>query len=69
MRNGRWTKKLDYGESKTKSSTWPKQPSWFEKGSDIINIYNGLLKSGMKEQNVFKILGYNWLNFMKRSFG
>ena len=42
MRNGRWTKKIDYGESKNKNSEWPKQPSWFEKGSDIVNIYNGL---------------------------
>ena len=69
MRNGRWTKKIDYGESKTKSSSWPKQPSWFEKGSDIINIYKGLIKSGMKENNINKILGYNWLNFMKQNFG
>ena len=69
MRNGRWTKHLDYGESKIKSSAWPKQPSWFKKGSDIINIYYGLLKSGMNEQNVYKILGSNWLDFMQRSFG
>ena len=69
MRNGKWTKKTDYGESKTKSSSWPKQPSWFEKGSDIINIYKGLIKSGMKENNINKILGYNWLNFMKQNFG
>ena len=69
MRNGRWTKKIDYGESKTKSSSWPKQPSWFEKGSDIINIYKGLITSGMKENNINKILGYNWLNFMKQNFG
>ena len=69
MRNGRWTKKLDYGESKTKSITWPKQPSWFEKGSDIINIYKGLIQSGMHEKNIFKILGSNWLDFMKNSFG
>jgi len=69
MRNGRWTKKIDYGESKTKSSSWPKQPTWFTKGSDIINIYNGLLKSKMNEKNVFKILGSNWLNFMRQSFG
>ena len=69
MRNGRWTKKLDYGESKTKSITWPKQPSWFEKGSDIINIYKGLIRSGMHEKNIFKILGSNWLDFMKNNFG
>ena len=69
MRNGKWTKTIDYGESKIKSTSWPQQPSWFKKGSDIINIYNGLLTSGMKEKNIYKILGSNWLNFMQRSFG
>jgi len=69
MRNGKWTKKTDYGESNNKSTSWPKQPSWFTKGSDIINIYHGLLKIGMKEESVFKILGSNWLNFIKISFG
>jgi len=68
MRNGKWTKKLDYGESKIKSATWPKQPEWFQKGSDIINIYYGLIKSGMKEESANKIIGLNWLNFMQNSF-
>ena len=69
MRNGKWTKKMDYGESKEKSTSWPKQQSWFQKGSDIINIYYGLEKIGMKEKNIFKILGKNWLYFMKNNFG
>lgn len=69
MRNGKWTKKLNYGESRNKSSTWPKQPSWFQKGSDIKNVYYGLLKSGMDEKNIYKILGTNWLDFMKKNFG
>ena len=65
----KWAKKLDYGESKNKSTTWPKQPQWFTKGSDIINIYKGLLNSGMKLDYVNKIIGSNWLNFMKQNFG
>ena len=69
MRNGKWTKKLDFGESKNKSSAWPAQPLWFEKGSDLINIYYGLSKLGMKEKDIFKILGSNWLEFFKISFG
>ena len=68
MRNGKWTKKKDYGESANKDSSWPKQPVWFEKGSDIINIFSGLLKSGMNEKDAFKILGSNWLEFMKEHF-
>ena len=59
---------VDYGESVSKSTAWPKQPAWFEKGSDIKNIMNGLVKSGMNEKDAFKILGSNWLEFMKVHF-
>ena len=68
MRNGQWTKKIDYGESTNKSTSWPKQPTWFNKGSDIQNIFNGLVKSGMSERDTLKILGSNWLEFMKEHF-
>ena len=65
MRNGKWTKKTDYGESSSKSTAWPKQPTWFTKGSDMQNIYEGLTQNGVKEEDAFKILGTNWLEFMK----
>ena len=68
MRNGKWTKKTDYGESKNNSSAWPEQPSWFTKGSDIKNIYQSLLKNGINEEDTFKIIGKNWLKFMKDFF-
>ena len=68
MRNGKWTKKADYGESTSRSTAWPKQPAWFTKGSDIKNIYEGLIKSGVKEEDAYKILGSNWLEFMKGFF-
>jgi len=68
MRNGKWTKKKDYGESTNQDTSWPKQPAWFEKGSDIVNIFNGLVKSGMNENDALKILGSNWLEFMKEHF-
>ena len=68
MRNGKWTKKTDYGESKDNSSAWPEQPSWFTKGSDIKNIYQSLLKNGISEEDTFKIIGKNWLKFMKDFF-
>jgi len=68
MRNGKWNKKIDFGESISQSVSWPNQPDWFQKGSDIINIYKGLIESKMSEENIFKILGSNWLNFMKKNF-
>jgi len=68
MRNGKWTKKTDYGESNNKSTSWPTQPSWFKNASDIKNIYKGLAQNGMSETKIFKILGFNWLEFMKTHF-
>ena len=68
MRNGKWTKKTDYGESKDNSSAWPEQPSWFTKGSDIKNIFQSLLKNGISEEDTFKIIGKNWLKFMREFF-
>ena len=68
MRNGKWTKKIDYGESTSKNIKWPKQPSWFTKGSDLKNIFESLVKSGLSEDQAFKIMGINWLNFMKNHF-
>ena len=68
MRNGKWTKKIDYGESQNKSATWPTQPPWFKKGSDLKNIYLAMIKSGFSEEHAFKILGKNWLEFMKIHF-
>jgi len=68
MRNGKWTKKIDYGESKTQSVVWPKQPSWFKKGSDLKNLYEGMIKNNFSEDDTLKILGQNWLQFIKIHF-
>ena len=68
MRNGKWTKKIDFGESKNKNIKWPKQPDWYQKPSDINNIYEAMCKNGIDEQIAIKIIGMNWLNFMKNHF-
>ena len=68
MRNGKWTKKTDYGESKDNNIKWPKKPDWYEKPSDINNIFNAMCKNGFNEQTAIKIIGKNWLNFMKNHF-
>ena len=67
MRNGKWTKKMDYGESKTKSVSWPKQTDWFKKSSDFKNLFDGMYKIGISENHIYKILGLNWLEFMKKT--
>ena len=68
MRNGRWTKKTDYGESKDKNIKWPKQPGWYAKPSDINNLFEAMCKNGINEKISTKIIGLNWLNFMKNHF-
>jgi microsomal dipeptidase-like Zn-dependent dipeptidase len=68
MRNGKWTKKIDYGESTSKSTAWPEQPSWFTKGSDLRNIFESLVLNGLTDDQAFKIIGTNWFEFMKNHF-
>ena len=68
MRNGKWTKKIDYGESKDKNPKWPELPSWYKKPSDIKKLYSTMCKYDISEKTAEKILGLNWLNFMKNHF-
>ena len=68
MRNGTWTKKTDYGESKDKNIQWPKQPDWYQKPSDINNLFEAMCVNNINENIAKKIIGTNWLNFMKNHF-
>jgi len=68
MRNGKWTKKIDYGESKDKNINWPEQPSWYSKPGDLKNFYFSMIKNGIKEKEAIKIVGKNWFNFMQNHF-
>ena len=42
MRNGKWTKKKDYGEGTKENSSFPKQPDWFLDASGFANLEKGL---------------------------
>jgi len=68
MRNGKWTKKEDFGESKNNNPDWPTLPSWFQKASDLSNIAEKLLEKNMSSEDTNKIMGENWFNFIKRIF-
>ena len=68
MRNGTWTKKIDYGESKHNSDQWPKQPTWYRYPSDINNVFEAMCLLGISEKNAIKIVGLNWLHFMQQHF-
>ena len=69
MRSGRWTYAADYGEGSADNKAWPKQPDWFGGSQDIMNIAKGLKEVGMAENDVDKVMGLNWYNFFKQSFG
>ena len=69
MRNGRWSKQMDYGEGSASNAAWPAPLTWFESSSDFPNIVQGLQKKGFNNNEVEKIMGRNWLEFCRHSFG
>ena len=68
MRNGKWTKKIDYGESKDKNVSWPKPASWYSKPEDLSSLVDTMISNGINEKIAHKVGGANWLNFMSNHF-
>lgn len=68
MRNGRWSKEMDYGEASAGEIAWPYQPPWFRNSTDFPNLTRGLLDVGFDKTEVAKIMGGNWLAFFEESF-
>ena len=64
MRNGRWSKQMDYGEGSKSNADWPRPLSWFRDSRDFPNLTAGLLDRGFSPDEVAKIMGQNWLNFL-----
>lgn len=64
MRNGKWSKAMDYGEGSSSNSGWPDELPWFKDEHGMENIYNGLIKYGFQEKEANQILGGNWFNFL-----
>lgn len=69
MRNGRWTRTLDYGEGDAESAGFPAQPEWFRDNRDFHNIARGLHDVGFDTAAVERIMAGNWLDFFDASFG
>jgi microsomal dipeptidase-like Zn-dependent dipeptidase len=65
MRNGRWSKAMDYGEGSASNAGWPDALPWFSGSKGMENINNGLMRHGFSESEAGKILGENWFNFLK----
>ncbi|ALS32480.1 MULTISPECIES: dipeptidase [Pseudoalteromonas] len=66
MRNGRWSKEMDYGEGSKSDADWPKPLPWFKDSSDFPNITKGLQARGFHDNEVAKIMGLNWLNLLNK---
>ena len=69
MRNGRWSKQMDYGEGSATNAAWPKSLTWFENSADFPNIVAGLQQKGFNAIEVEKIMGGNWLALCRSGFG
>lgn len=65
MRNGRWSKTIDYGEGSSKNSGWPNPLPWFKDSHGMMNIYHGLLDHGFNQSECDQVIGGNWVNFLK----
>lgn len=63
MRNGRWSKVMDYGEGSKDNASWPSPLSWFKDNRDFPNLTQGLLEIGFSPEETAKVMGLNWLNF------
>ena len=57
MRNGQWTKKIDYGESKDQNPKWPELPSWYKQPSDIKNYLVQCVSMIFLKKQLKKFLG------------
>jgi microsomal dipeptidase-like Zn-dependent dipeptidase len=64
MRSGRWTIEADYGEGSADRPGWPEQPPWFQTPANVPNIAQGLRQRGMRDDDIVKVMGENWLRFL-----
>lgn len=64
MRNGRWSKEMDYGEGSKANADWPRPLSWFRDSRDFPNISQGLQNRGFRTEDIAKVMGMNWLNLL-----
>ena len=66
MRNGRWSKAMDYGEGNSNNAGWPDALAWFGNSSYFPGIATALGKRGFSAEEVGKIMGGNWVNLLTR---
>ena len=66
MRNGRWSKTMDYGEGSSGNAGWPEALTWFKDNRDFPDIIAALEKRGFSDEEMGKIVGGNWVDLLTR---
>ncbi len=69
MRNGRWSRAMDFGEGSADHAGFPAQPEWFTNSTHYHHLATGLSHTGFDAAEVAKIMGGNWFRFFQQSFG
>ena len=69
MRNGSWTRDVDYGEGASGSEGFPEQPAWFRDNTHFKTILEGLRQVGFSQEELRQLAHGNWLRFFRDSFG
>ncbi|QEA41019.1 membrane dipeptidase [Pistricoccus aurantiacus] len=67
MRNGRWSKEMDYGEGSKDNAGWPRPLPWLKDSRDFPNLVTGLRARGFAEDEVARIMGRNWVELLERT--
>lgn len=67
MRNGRWSKEMDYGEGSANNAGWPSPLAWLHDSRDFPNLVEGLRAKGFDEQEIARIMGGNWVALLERA--
>ncbi|WP_202114828.1 dipeptidase [Vreelandella zhuhanensis] len=67
MRNGRWSKEMDYGEGSASNAGWPQPLAWLRDSRDFPNLIEGLRDKGFGEEEIARIMGRNWLALLERT--
>ena len=66
MRNGKWSKTMDYGEGSSADAGWPDALSWFKDNRDFPGIAVALASRGFSDEELGKIMGGNWVDLLTR---
>lgn len=67
MRNGRWSKQMDYGEGSQANAGWPRPLAWLSDNRDFSNLTAGLRVRGFNDDEVAQIMGRNWVELLSRA--